>query len=89
MARAAIDDPFRVTAALSDGQRLYAFRFASDARPPTLYWRRDGEAIQVVSEPLDRCREQWNAVPAGHAHVCCQAGDCEIVPLEFGMAAAA
>lgn len=87
MARSTVSEPLRVTAALSDGVRLYAFRYASDGRPPSLYWRREGDAIQVVSEPLDRRREIWNAVPDGHALTCCSAGGCEIVPLEFGAAA--
>ncbi|MEJ1158211.1 class II glutamine amidotransferase [Prosthecomicrobium sp. N25] len=78
---ARVEAPLRVTAALSDGQRLFAFRYASDRRPPSLYWRRDGGAIQVVSEPLDRRREAWNAVPDGHALVCCGAGGCDVVPL--------
>lgn len=81
MAAAGIAEPLRVTAAVSDGARLYACRYASDGRPPTLYWRREAGAIQVVSEPLDRRREVWNAVPDGHAMVCCRAGGCEIVPL--------
>jgi glutamine amidotransferase len=56
----------RMTAALSDGQRLYAVRYATDEAAPTLYHRwsdsRGGRA--VVSEPLetDKC---WEPVPAG------------------------
>lgn len=56
----------RMTAALSDGQRLYAVRYATDEAAPTLYHRwsetRGGRA--VVSEPLeaDKC---WEPVPPG------------------------
>ncbi|HAV08800.1 MAG TPA: class II glutamine amidotransferase [Rhodobacteraceae bacterium] len=57
----------RLTAALSDGERLYAVRYASDDHAPTLYYRwsdtRRGWA--VVSEPLDDGEGDWNAVASG------------------------
>ncbi|HQY42864.1 MAG TPA: class II glutamine amidotransferase [Paracoccaceae bacterium] len=57
---------FRMTAAFSDGKRLYAVRYASDDHAPTLYHRwsdtRGGRA--VVSEPLET-GECWEAVPPG------------------------
>lgn len=57
---------FRMTAAFSDGERLYAVRYASDDQAPTLYHRwsggRGGRA--VVSEPLES-GECWEAVPQG------------------------
>lgn len=57
---------FRMTAALSDGEKLYAVRYASDNHAPTLYHRwsdsRSGRA--VVSEPLET-GECWDAVPPG------------------------
>ena len=58
--------PFvRLTAAFSDGQRLYALRYASDDLAPTLYHRwsdgRGGRA--VVSEPLDQDESDWLEVP--------------------------
>jgi glutamine amidotransferase len=56
----------RLTAAFSDGERLYAVRYASDDLAPTLYHRwsetRNGRAI--VSEPLE-AGECWDAVPQG------------------------
>lgn len=60
--------PFlRLTAALSDGQRLYAVRFATNEDPPTLYHRwsetRGGRA--VVSEPLESNEADWEEVPPG------------------------
>jgi glutamine amidotransferase len=57
---------FRMTAAFSDGKRLYAVRYATDDHAPTLYHRwsdsRGGRA--VVSEPLES-GEDWQAVPPG------------------------
>ena len=57
----------RMTVAFSDGQRLFAVRYASDDRAPTLYHRwsdsRGGRA--VVSEPLEADETDWVAVPPG------------------------
>jgi predicted glutamine amidotransferase len=57
----------RLTAALSDGQRLYALRYATDDHAPTLYHRwsdtRGGRA--VVSEPLETGEDDWQEVPPG------------------------
>jgi len=57
----------RLTAALSDGDRLYAVRYASDDQAPTLYHRfsetRRGRA--VVSEPLETDEGGWEEIPPG------------------------
>lgn len=57
----------RLTAAFSDGKRLFAVRYATDDHAPTLYhrWsdRRQGRA--VVSEPLEQDEGDWTEVPAG------------------------
>lgn len=55
----------RLTCAFSDGNKLYAIRYASDEFAPTLFHRwsdtRDGRA--VVSEPLEEGQEDWQAIP--------------------------
>jgi glutamine amidotransferase len=66
MAAADIAEPLRFTAALSDGRRIVAVRYASDDKPPSLYWREHAETILVVSEPLDGEAQSWNAVPPDH-----------------------
>ena len=57
----------RLTAALSDGKRLYAMRHATDDLAPTLFYRwsdtRNGWA--VVSEPLESGEVGWQEVPPG------------------------
>ncbi len=59
-------DPLRFTASLTDGQNIWAFRWSSDARPPTLYWREDDQGLVIVSEPIDERRAAWHAVaPSG------------------------
>jgi glutamine amidotransferase len=63
MLDAGVAEPLRFTAALTDGERLWAFRWASDGKPATLYWRQDASGLVIVSEPIDDERAGWNAVP--------------------------
>ncbi|MBU2982380.1 class II glutamine amidotransferase [Lentibacter algarum] len=57
----------RFAAALTDGETLYAFRYASDDRAPTLYhrWSASRQGFAVVSEPLVEQEEGWEAQTAG------------------------
>jgi predicted glutamine amidotransferase len=59
-------EPLRFTAALADGQNLFAFRYAYGGSANTLYYRETGHSVVVVSEPLDMDREFWKPVPPGH-----------------------
>lgn len=65
MDRAAIGAPLRLTAALTDGQTIWAFRWASDRSPATLYYQQSHAGTVVVSEPIDERREDWTPVPPG------------------------
>jgi glutamine amidotransferase len=56
-------EPLRFTAALSNGQDLYAFRFAVNDAANSLYYRSERKGVVVVSEPLDSDRSHWTAVP--------------------------
>lgn len=57
----------RLTAAFSDGARLFAVRYASDDEAPTLYHRYSpslrGRAL--VSEPLEANEGDWHSIPPG------------------------
>ncbi|WP_127520372.1 class II glutamine amidotransferase [Mesorhizobium sp. Z1-4] len=65
-ARDAGVEPFvRLTAAFSDGQSLYAVRYASDRFAPTLYLSTGAHGHSLVSEPLDSDGAAWQPVPAG------------------------
>ena len=57
----------RIAAAFSDGAQLYALRYASDDRAPTLYyrWNDDWHGWTVVSEPLEPDQQGWIEVPSG------------------------
>ncbi len=65
MAAVGATAPLRFTAAVSDGESLWAFRWASDGHPPSLYWRTDCFGLTIVSEPIDGLRDGWREVPRG------------------------
>jgi glutamine amidotransferase len=69
MTDAGVDAPLRFTAALTDGRGLWAFRWACDGRPPSLYWQEDARGVTLVSEPIDGQRAGWREVPRGAALV--------------------
>ncbi|MBP2548284.1 glutamine amidotransferase [Neorhizobium galegae] len=59
----------RFTAAFSDGASLYAVRYATDHRPPTLYAAPMGGTAGhcLVSEPLNDDVDAWEEIPDGSA----------------------
>lgn len=65
MKASGIRAPLRFTATWTDGERVWAVRWASDNRPPSLYWRYTDNGFIVVSEPVDSQRECWQPVPNG------------------------
>lgn len=73
-------EPLRFAATFTDGETLQAFRWASDDRAPTLYWRRSEGAIMVASEPIDSQHESWVAIPQGHCLTATATGVPEIRP---------
>lgn len=60
-----ITQPLRFAAVLADGERLHAFRLASDGQPPTLYLRRMASGTVIASEPLCEDQPGWQMLPAG------------------------
>lgn len=62
---ARIAEPLRFSAALTDGIDLYAFRWASDGRPPRLYYRNTATGLVLASEPIDDSRRSWCPIPSG------------------------
>lgn len=67
MQEAQIDAPLRFAAALADGDDVFAFRWASDDRPPTLYLRREPWGQIVASEPLEGEANAWSLLGNGTA----------------------
>jgi glutamine amidotransferase len=67
MSDAGIAEPLRFTAAFSNGDSLWAYRWACDGQPPTLYYREVAGNLLVVSEPIDDRAQGWREVPKGCA----------------------
>jgi glutamine amidotransferase len=80
MAAEGVVEPFRMTAAFADGAGLCALRYATDGKPPTLFYAEGGEvevedgevqiragrgSILVLSEPLDGHDGPWREVAQG------------------------
>jgi glutamine amidotransferase len=59
----------RFAAAHSDGQTLTCFRWSSDAKPPSLYWRVQNGSVIVVSEPVDARPGDWRLIAPNHVLV--------------------
>jgi glutamine amidotransferase len=57
----------RLTCAFSDGERLYAIRYATDDLAPSLYhrWSDTRQGRAVVSEPLETGEGGWEQLPQG------------------------
>jgi len=81
MDSARVTEPFRMTAAISDGRSIYALRYSSDSKSPSLYYATGAEvevreaavrftpgddAVLVLSEPLDESENGWIDVPEAH-----------------------
>ena len=67
MKAADIDAPLRFTASLTDGETLWAFRWASDSEPASLYFEHAYDGLVVASEPFNEKRDEWHRIPPGHA----------------------
>ncbi len=74
-----VQEAFRMTVAIADGEHLWAARYQSDGDGPSLYHTAEGadvagamgveaeiesEATIVVSEPLDEVSSHWVEVPS-------------------------
>lgn len=58
--------PFRMTAAMTDGDRYYALRFSTDDKPPSLYYCDQNDRLMVMSEPVHEDSQTWKVVPPGN-----------------------
>jgi glutamine amidotransferase len=86
MAEAGVSEPLRFTAALTDGEDLYAFRWACDGQPPSLYVRKADGGLIVVSEPIDGRKDGWREVPKGCSLIAKAGRPVEIQCLNEAMA---
>lgn len=87
----AYDRPERVrfAAALSDGEALWGFRWASDDHPPTLYYRAVDRGTVLASEPFDEDADAWSAVAPNTAVRIAKDGRVEQLPIDLSAGVAA
>jgi glutamine amidotransferase len=93
-----IAEDFHFSAAVADGDRLWAVRYASRGTPATLYYATDLDVLQgfdpslaaipsgsvvVVSEPLGDALH-WDAVPPG-ALIEAGDGEVDVEPFQVGV----
>lgn len=64
-----IQEALRFSAILSDGENLWAYRWACDDKPPTLYYCKTQEGLIIASEPIDDDKDNWKSVPRGSTMV--------------------
>lgn len=83
MTAAQVNEPLKMTAALSDGEHVHAVRYSSADTAPTLYWRCQNGNLIIVSEPLDKDNEPWREVPPGH--ILTARRGCEVVVWPIGL----
>jgi predicted glutamine amidotransferase len=79
-------EPFRFAAAWMDGETLHAYRWASDGKAPTLYWKADETGLMVASEPVDKCHENWHLIPQAHCLIAKQGAAPETRAMLIGAA---
>ena len=80
MRAAGVSKPLRFAAVHADGERLRCFRWSSDGRAPSLYWRAEAAGCVVASEPFDAGAD-WCAVPPGSVLTVDAAGATAVEPL--------
>ncbi len=85
---AGADGPIKLTCVFSDGQALYAFRYASGGQPPSLYASGvlDNGGRSLASEPLCGVAERWTEIPTDT--ICVLTGDGLAISPQKGRAAA-
>lgn len=77
MSEAGITSALRLTAAVTNGEIIYAIRYASDDRAPTLYFglnqadSKEGSALMILSEPLNSQPEDWREIPMSRFITAC------------------
>ena len=77
-------EPLRFAAAWMDGQKVHAFRWASDGKAPTLYWKADNGSLMIASEPTDSCHELWHLIPQAHCLIAELNNKPTTVPMVIG-----
>jgi glutamine amidotransferase len=82
MRRAGSRQALRFAAAHSDGHTLTCFRWSTDAKPPSLYWRAEAGSVIVVSEPVDARHDDWHPIAANQVLIARPGAAVEVRPFD-------
>ena len=58
-----IEEAFRATLAIADGENVWALRWSSDKYVPSLFLNHASNGALAVSEPIDEDVSSWSVVP--------------------------
>jgi glutamine amidotransferase len=58
-----IEEAFRATLAIADGENVWALRWSSDKYVPSLFLNQASNGALAVSEPIDEDVSSWSVVP--------------------------
>lgn len=89
MRKTGVKEALRFAAALTDGHDLFAVRWASDDKPPSLYVCQREDSVIVASEPVDEERDCWRALGRDSSLVAKAGEAAQLCPFEIGELAAA
>ena len=66
-----LSTPNRTSVVFTDGQTIYAFRYTSDHRIPSLYYgdKLESGGVAIASEPIDGIASNWTAIKDRHIAV--------------------
>lgn len=54
-----VEEPFRATIAVANGNAIWVVRYSTDEYPPSLFVRTRDESAVIASEPLDEDDHSW------------------------------
>jgi len=64
-----------------NGTNLYAVRYSTDNKAPSLFYRQREQGIAFVSEPLDEHYSDWTMLKPGTMAVVDESNSLKIMPL--------
>lgn len=76
-----INDAFRATFSVTNGDQIWAVRWSTDAYAPSLYKRDLSGDVLLASEPLDSEVHNWQEIPA-NSLICLYRGTGEYTTIE-------
>ena len=81
MTKNSISEPFRFTAACTNGTELIVIRYSTDNKAPSLFYRKSEHGIVFVSEPLDENYSDWTILKSDNMAIVDNNNTLDIIPM--------